>query len=51
MKMNNHGWREIFKEFTLLNAELEGKVNYMQLYTTDEENNKIYSNTVRLTKI
>ena len=51
MKMNNHGWREIFKEFTLLNAELEGKVNYMQLYTTDEENNKIYSNTVRFTKI
>ena len=50
MKMNNNNWKEIFNGFSLKNEELEGKVNYLQLYTTDEENNKIYSNVIRFTK-
>lgn len=51
MKMNNNNWTEVKESFTLDNSELEGKVNYIQLYTTDEENNKIYSNVVRFIKI
>ena len=51
MKMNNNNWTEVNESFTLDNSELEGKVNYIQLYTTDEENNKIYSNVVRFIKI
>lgn len=50
MKMNNHNWREITEGFKINNDDLEGKINYIQLYTTDEENHKIYSNVVRLTK-
>ncbi len=50
MKMNNNNWKEIFSGFSLKNEELEGKVNYLQLYTTDEENNKIYSNVIRFIK-
>ena len=50
MKMNNHNWREITEGFKINNDDLEGKINYIQLYTTDEENHKIYSNVVRVTK-
>lgn len=50
MKLNNHNWREVFGDFSFVNDELEGKINYAQLYTTDDENNKIYSNTVRFIK-
>lgn len=50
MKMNNNSWKEIHEGFTLKDDELEGAVNYIQLYTTDDENNKIYSNTVRFVK-
>lgn len=50
MKLNNHNWREAFGDFSFINDELEGKINYVQLYTTDDENNKIYSNTVRFIK-
>lgn len=50
MKMNNHNWREITEGFKINNDDLEGKINYIQLYTTDEENHKIYSNVVRVIK-
>lgn len=50
MKLNNHNWREVFGDFSFVNDKLEGKINYVQLYTTDDENNKIYSNTVRFIK-
>lgn len=51
MKINNNSWKEVFKDFSIKNDDLEGKVNYIQLYTTDKENTKIYSNMIKFNKI
>ena len=48
--MNNNNWKEIKEGFMIEDADLEGKINYFQLYTTDEENIRIYSNIVRVIK-
>lgn len=50
LKTNNHNWKEISEGFTIDNKDLEGKVNYFQLYTTDNENTKSYSNVQRIVK-
>lgn len=50
LKTNNHSWKEISDGFTIDNKDLEGKVNYFQLYTTDNENTKSYSNVQRIVK-
>lgn len=51
-KLNNNNWKEIKEndKLSFNNNELEGDINYLQLYTTDEENRKIYSNVVRFVK-
>lgn len=50
LKTNNHNWKEISEGFIIDNKDLEGKVNYFQLYTTDNENTKSYSNVQRIVK-
>lgn len=50
MKMNNNNWKKITEGFIIENKDLESKINYLQLYTTDDENNKIYSNVLRIVK-
>lgn len=46
MKLNNNNWREINDSvFTL---QLDNNIAYIQLYTLDEENQRVYSNIIRI---
>lgn len=49
-KYNNANWKKFTSDFVIKNNDLEGKLNYFQLYTLDDKNARIYSNVVRITK-
>lgn len=49
-KYNNASWKKFISDFVIKNNDLEGKLNYFQLYTLDDKNARIYSNVVRITK-
>jgi hypothetical protein len=49
-KINNNNWKEITSGFDINNSELEGKINYIQIYA--KENEKfIYSNSIVINKL
>ena len=50
LKYNNNNWKEIFETFVIYDKDLEGRINYFQVYTLDDENRKIYSGVVRVIK-
>lgn len=50
LKVNDNNWKEIYDNFSMHENELEGKINYLQLYTLDKENQRVYSNVIRIVK-
>ena len=50
LKQNNDNWKKLEDSFTIREDGLQGKINYFQAYTLDDENQRVYSNVIRIVK-
>lgn len=50
LKQNNDNWKRLENNFTVREDGLRGKINYFQAYILDDENQRVYSNVIRIVK-